>query len=705
MQISTARFGAEVIPVVSANTVVVGTGAAGYCAADRSVQFGQPDVVMVTDKVRAGASRNAGSDKQTYYKLTLSGGEDDSVRAMARTLFSGGAMDGDNAVAEAALSPRCFFHLVEAGVPFPSNAVGEFVGYKTDHDPRQRATSVGPFTSKSMVEALEDRVRGHGTPVFDACRIVDIIVAEGRVAGLLCLRTDVRGGRADDDEGPETNRTDVPRPGTSANGAPAHTPGHGSCSLRCTNVVYASGGPAGMYADAVYPHGQWGANGAALRAGVHGKNLTEWQFGLASIKPRWNVSGTYMQAVPRFVSTAPDGSDEREFLTEALPDYGDQLTRIFLKGYQWPFDVRKAREGSSLVDLLVHRETVLRGRRVFLDFRSNPMGRPFDPSALGAEARDYLDRAGVLGMQEAQGGDSTPIQRLQHMNPPAYDFYLNRNPGVDLETDLLEVAVCAQHNNGGLVVDAWWQSNVAGFFPVGEAAGSHGIYRPGGAALNSGQVGATRAAQFIAARRRADPPAEEGFEAAASALVVGARALLGEATERARATSDTTDAMLRECTRLMSDRAAFVRSAAGVREARDQVVRWLDDYARSVVVDPSSRRSVNRLFLIRDILTSQYVYLEAMLDYLAHGGRSRGAVLYTDPDGALPASADGTEFDLPDDYRHRLDGGRLDGVVQETWWDGDGLPRFVWRPVRPMPPADDMFENVWREFRMDGNIP
>src|SRR5665811_778899 len=72
----------------------------------------------------------------------------------------------------------------------------------------------------------------------------------------------------------------------------------------------------------------------------------------------------------------------------------------------------------------------------------------------------------------------TPIERLQQLNRPAYEFYLERNPRVDLATEMLEVDVCAQHNNGGLVVDAWWQSNVAGFFPVGEAAGAHGVYRP-----------------------------------------------------------------------------------------------------------------------------------------------------------------------------------------------------------------------------------
>src|SRR4051812_41430490 len=98
------RIGGHDVPVVTAHTVGVGTGSAGFGAADRLFELGQPDVVMVADKVNAGSSRNAGSDKQTYYKLTLSGGDGDSVREMAETLFSGGAMDGDNALAEAALS-------------------------------------------------------------------------------------------------------------------------------------------------------------------------------------------------------------------------------------------------------------------------------------------------------------------------------------------------------------------------------------------------------------------------------------------------------------------------------------------------------------------------------------------------------------------------------------------------------------------------
>ena len=84
------------------------------------------------------------------------------------------------------------------------------------------------------------------------------------------------------------------------------------------------------------------------------------------------------------------------------------------------------------------------------------------------------------------------------MNQPAIDFYLSR--GVDLHSEKLEIALCSQHNNGGINVDRWWQTDVPGLFAVGEAAASHGVYRPGGSALNAGQVGAERAATFIASQ-------------------------------------------------------------------------------------------------------------------------------------------------------------------------------------------------------------
>jgi len=158
-----------------------------------------------------------------------------------------------------------------------------------------------------------------------------------------------------------------------------------------------------------------------------------------------------------------------------------------------------------------------------------------------------------------------------------------------------------------------------------------------------------------------------------------------------------------------------VRSGQSTHEALVQVHDWLARYEDHVSADATSRRAVDRTFLVRDILTTAYVYLCAMADYTAHGGRSRGSVLYTDSGGSLPRVGHGpdasVELDLPEVFRFRLDGGSLDGEIQEAAWvpaddggDPAGRAELSWRPVRPIPQADDFFENAWRGFREHGNI-
>ena len=130
-------------PLYRIQTIVIGSGAAGLNAAVSLYKEGQQDIAIVTEGKMMGTSRNTGSDKQTYYKMTTCSGEADSVRQMAQTLFGGEAMDGDLALVEAALSVRGFFHLVDIGVPFPHNGAGEYIGYKTDHDPFRRGDISG----------------------------------------------------------------------------------------------------------------------------------------------------------------------------------------------------------------------------------------------------------------------------------------------------------------------------------------------------------------------------------------------------------------------------------------------------------------------------------------------------------------------------------------------------------------------------------
>lgn len=425
--------------IITYPALVLGSGAAGFNAACRLKERGI-DVAIVTDGILRGTSRNAGSDKQTYYKLNLGGKGADSVRQMAEDLFRGGSTDGDTALCEAAESTRCFMRLCELGVPFPTNPYGEYIGYKTDHDPYARGTSAGPLTSRLMTEKLEEWAKTLEIPVLDGYRAVELLKKDERICGFLAVK-----------EG-ET------------------------VAFRCADLILAIGGPSTVYADSVYPECHSGGLGLALKIGATMQNLALWQYGLASVKPRWNVSGTYMQVLPRFISIDENGV-EREFLQE-LPD---ALSLVFLKGYQWPYS--EGRE-SSKIDRFVRLEKQ-KGRKIYLDFTQNPSG--LDRFSLIPEAYDYLTKADALF--------GTPIDRLRKMNAPAIELYQSK--GVDLTKEYLEIALCAQHCNGGIAVDRNWRTSVAGLYAIGECAGTHGLARPGGAALNAGQVGGKRAAEEI----------------------------------------------------------------------------------------------------------------------------------------------------------------------------------------------------------------
>lgn len=163
------------------------------------------------------------------------------------------------------------------------------------------------------------------------------------------------------------------------------------------------GGPAGIYADSVYPLGHTGSSSLALEAGAVFGNLAEWQYGLASTDFRWNVSGTYQQVLPRYISVDESGV-EREFLMDFFASPGEMVKNIFLKGYEWPFDVRKL-YGSSYIDLLVYRESVQLGRRVYMDFTREPSGLENGFDQLDETARTYLKNSNALL--------PTPIARLR----------------------------------------------------------------------------------------------------------------------------------------------------------------------------------------------------------------------------------------------------------------------------------------------------
>ncbi|MGI6375134.1 MAG: FAD-binding protein [Anaerolineae bacterium] len=644
-------------PLTWVHTLIIGSGAAGLNAAVQLAQAGVRDLLILTEGLRAGASINTGSDKQTYYKLSLCGDEADSPRALAETLFAGGSMHGDIALVEASLSARAFYHLVDLGVPFPHDEYGQYVGYKTDHDPRQRASSIGPYTSREMCRALIRRVGELG-----------IAVRQGRVATQLLGVDGVDAAAADDADAANGPRRCCGALAIDAAGALE--------AYLAENVVLAVGGPGGLYAASVYPPGHTGGIGLALRLGARARNLPDLQFGLASLGFRWNVSGSYLQAMPRVLSAAAGSAADDEFLAPYFASAGELHSRLFQKGYQWPTDAERVSGGSSLIDLLVYRETARRGRRVYLDYTRNGAG--YDAATLSDEARGYLERSHALR--------ATPLERLRALNPAALALYAEH--GIDLARQPLEVAICAQHNNGGLAADVWCESeNIAHLFPIGEVNGSHGARRPGGAALNAGQVAGFRVAGRIAHRYAGwTLPREAAVDAAAAAV-------------------DETLAWLARCASAPShwraERAAWQerlsRYGGPIRALGELPAAIAAAWAQCDALEARgcayhAPHEAAEALRNRQLAFAQAVYLEAMRHALASGVGSRGSAIALDPRGAPIHPLLGDAWRLaPEDLARR-------GQVLETAAHGPRQVEGAWAAVRPIPAGDAWFETAWARY-------
>lgn len=601
------------------NVIIIGSGAAAYSTADWLARFGEKKILMLTEGRKFGTSRNAGSDKQTYYKMSFT--DADCAQDMAKALSSGGGMHLDTAMIEAVNSIRCFMRLVEYGVPFPTDELGRFIGYKTDHDTTSRATSAGPLTSKYMTECLERQVmKNEEIRIVDGATVVKVVTDNNCVLGVIYL-----------------TKTDS---------------GYDLVPVAADYVVMATGGAASVYARSVFPKSQTGAVGLAIEAGCKLNNITEWQYGIASTKVRWNLSGSYQQVIPTYYSVDENGV-RRDFLPEKTGGDIAACNEVFLKGYQWPFDSRKV-EGSSKVDLAVNEE-IKNGRKVFMDFRTNPTGYSFE--ALSDEAKNYLN--------SADANAETPFERLKKLNPKAIAFY--RSKGIDLENEPLEIAVCAQHMNGGVDVDINWMTSVKNLFAVGEAAGTFGVYRPGGSALNSTQVGGLRIAQYISTDRS---PKNENDDVILSCVEKEkdfiSRCLNGETVPQVDFSQD------------MSNFAGHCRIYEEISALYERILN--QTRKKYFKIEHDDFKDVLGLYKYKDNITTQLSLCKTMLDTLPLIGSRGGAVFFKD--NAFVAENES--------YREKA-------IVS---FNGE----TTFEQLRTMPDLEFNFERSWKKYCLVNDI-
>jgi succinate dehydrogenase/fumarate reductase flavoprotein subunit len=662
----------QTVTVHRCNTIIVGAGAAGVnCAVhlyefmtDNGVTDAEKRIAVVTGGISLGTSRMSGSDKQTYYKMGTSPETADSAEEFAKSLTAAGCCHHDLALIEAIGSLREFYHLVQAGVPFPHDPAGSYIGYKTDHDPYERATSAGPKTSKFMSQCLQKQLERYGIAIHDNHEAAKLItIGDGdskRIVGVATI-----------------DKKQIDSDNLAIN------------LYLCQNLVLAAGGPGDLYKTTVYPKGQTGIHGLALEAGLIAENLTESQFGLASIKFRWNVSGTYMQALPRIFSTDAEGNDPREFLTPFFDSMSKMATDIFLKGYQWPFDPQRITDHqSSLIDVIVFNETQ-KGRRVFMDFLKDPVGndsmKPFKIDDLEPEALDYLTATGAL--------QSTPIQRLEHMNSPAIEIY--KENGIDLYTEPLEIAVCAQHNNGGFAVDKWWRSNIKNTFVIGEMAGTHGVKRPGGSALNAGQTGGLRAAEYIANACNTDTC---DYDKNQSQIKSEITQLITELTNQSNAelSPQTAIELIQSC---MTASAGHIRELTDAQEALHETIEFHKKLTNGALTIADSNDIITAL-RTRHLALTAVAFLKAVAELLAQGEGSRGSHLVLADDG-IEIHPDVVNKKTGNPLRFKPENESLRNSILQVVYDENSPDLFACKNTapRPAPTERKAFEPAWQDYR------
>ena len=438
------------------DVLIIGGGCAALRAAIAAKEANPGLRVALATKGRLGKSgvtANACSDRMAFHAAldhTEPGGED-AWKYHADDIYRIGGMVSDRKLAEvlAKGGKEAFGYLDALGVPFvkKNGLADQFV---TDGSEFARACYTGPKTALHIEEALVRKFLTLAIDVFEFTAIHKLLVREGTIAGALAVST--REKAAD----------------------------NALLAFAVPAIVLATGGAGLVYGHNVFPAGMTGDGFAmAYEAGAELVNMEFIQIGIASTKTKFNCSGSMMRAIPRLVNDANDEILDRYFAGGTPP--AERFNTLFRKGASWPVSYEQK---THIIDIALYKERQ-GGHKVYLDYSRNPAGFSFDLVTPENRARYMSEIRNDAGEEERR---QSPLRRLMEINPDSIQWFKDR--GIDLARgDLIEVAECAQHFQGGVKIDEQARTTMAGLWAAGETAGGqHGANRPGGNALLDCQV-------------------------------------------------------------------------------------------------------------------------------------------------------------------------------------------------------------------------
>jgi hypothetical protein len=231
-------------------------------------------------------------------------------------------------------------------------------------------------------------------------------------------------------------------------------------------------------------------------------------------------------------------------------------------------------------------------------------------------------------------------------------------------------------------------------------AGSHGVKRPGGSALNAGQTGGLRAAEYIVNARGCDLP---DYSDKQSEIDVQ----LGNIIARLKGADGSSGLdpkeVLEQIRNRMTTSAGHIRELNDARKALTEAVELYKSIKQKGFALENAKATIKAIQAEHLALTS-VAFIKAVVELLEQGGGSRGSHLVLVDDG-VEIHPDVINKSTGKALRFKPENESLRKSILQVEYDENSPDLFTCRNIklRPAPTDRKAFEPAWQDYR-EGKI-
>ena len=225
------------------------------------------------------------------------------------------------------------------------------------------------------------------------------------------------------------------------------------------------------------------------------------------------------------------------------------------------------------------------------------------------------------------------------------------------------------------------------------------MHRPGGSALNSGQVGGIRASEKIAYGKWRDITTVEEFSIVANSAKTRLLSLLSNLIQNSEQSPESNHRYLLEKIRnRMMKSGAYIRNLNEINHIIEISQIELNKFFS--IIHISSGRELLGAWKTLDALICQLTYLTSIQTFIVHGGGSRGSFLIISEGDEQNTSIFSPKLNkYPIKPRNLALDEKISEIFNNRYTYGELKLNTQWVKCRPIPKVNTWFENVWARYQ------